>query len=205
MSLRFQMGVAICLAAGCSSRPGAIRPPNVDASSAASQAIELYDRDGDGILSKSEWSASSALSAVAPSYDKSGDGNLNVDEIRDGIGIWKQSGVGARMVPVSVRWNGRPLAGATVRLVPAPFLAGAVKPASGETGAGGAGQLSLTPDDMPENAPKVPLMQPGLYSVEITHPSTKLPPKYNTQTTLGIEITSGNPGPEGAIWSLTAN
>ena len=57
----------------------------------------------------------------------------------------------------------------------------------------------MAAEDRPRNAPNIPLMQPGLYHVEITHPSTKIPAKYNTQTTLGIEITSGNPGPEGAV------
>ena len=146
---------------------------------------------------KDEWSASPALVAVSASYDKNGDGTLSAEEIAAGLAAWQQSGVGARAVPFVVRWNGRPLAGATVRLVPAPFLDDAVKGASGETGPGGAGQLSMAAEDRPRNAPNIPLMQPGLYHVEITHPSIKIPAKYNTQTTLGIEITSGNPGPEG--------
>jgi hypothetical protein len=205
MSLRWQTTFALCLFAGCSGRPGAIRPPNVNASSAASQAIQLYDRNGDGQLSKDEWLASAAVASVAAAYDKNADGKLSAHEIHEGIDAWQQSGVGARSVPFVVRWNGRPLAGATVRLVPALFLGDVVKTASGKTGTSGAGQLSLAAEDMPKNAPNIPLMQPGLYTVEITHPSTKLPAKYNTQTTLGIEITSGNPGPEGAIWTLTTN
>ena len=31
-------------------------------------------------------------------------------------------------------------------------------------------------------------MQPGLYRVEITHPTVTLPAKYNTETTLGREV-----------------
>ena len=204
MNPRWQLIVALCLVAGCNQGPGTISPPDVDASSAAAGAVELYDKNADGQLSKDEWSASPALVAVAASYDKSGDGTLSDEEIIAGISAWEQSGVGARTVPFMVRWNGRPLPGATVRLAPAPFLDDAVKVASGETGPGGAGQLSLAAEDRPRNAPNIPLMQPGLYHVEITHPSTKIPAKYNTQTTLGIEITSGNPGPEGAVWSLTA-
>jgi hypothetical protein len=57
-------------------------------------------------------------------------------------------------------------------------------------------------EDMPPHAPKMPLVQPGLYRVEITHPTAKIPAKYNTQSSLGIEITSGNPGTEGAKWAL---
>jgi hypothetical protein len=61
----------------------------------------------------------------------------------------------------------------------------------------------MAAEDRPKNAPNMPLVQPGIYRVEITHPSVKIPAKYNTETTLGIEITSASPGPEGAIWSLT--
>jgi hypothetical protein len=195
--------VILFVLAGCNQGPGTISPPDVDAASAADNAVELYDKNADGQLSKTEWSASPALAAVAASYDKSGDRTLSADEISLGIAAWEQSGVGARTVPFVVRWNGRPLAGAIVRLVPAPFLEGAVKGAAGETGASGAGHLSVAPDDRPPNAPDIPLMQPGLYHVEITHPSTRLPAKFNSQTTLGIEITRANPGPEGALWSLS--
>ena len=204
MKLHSQLAGLVLLAAGCSGRPGAIRPPDVDADAAAAQAVELHDGNGDGQLSKEEWSASPALVAVAPSYDKDADGNLSADEIAAGFAGWKQSGVGARAVPFAVLWNGRPLSGATVRLNPAPFFDGALKGASGESGPGGAGQLNMAPEDRPHNAPDIPLMQPGLYHVEITHASIKIPEKYNSQTTLGIEISGSNPGPEGIRWSLSA-
>jgi hypothetical protein len=191
-------------AAGCSQGPGAIQPPKVNATAAAKAAIEQYDRDGDGKLAKDEWRASPALAAVASQYDQNGDGELTSEEIAAGIGIWQQTGIGARTVPFEVKMNGQPLAGATVRLEPAPFLGGAVKEASGETSAGGNGQFNMKPEDRPKNAPKMPLMQPGLYHVQITHPSIKIPPKYNTDTALGIEISSSNPGPEGVKWSLSS-
>jgi len=200
----WQIGVAVLLAAGCSGRPGAIRPPDVDAEDAAEQAVELYDKSGDGQLSKDEWSSSSALVAAAPSYDRDRDGTLSAEEIAQGIAAWAQSGVGARAVPFAIRWNGRPLAGATVRLVPAPFLNDVVKAASGQSSASGAGQLSVAAEDRPRNAPNIPLMQPGLYHVEITHPSIHIPEKYNSQTALGIEISGTNPGPEGITWSLSS-
>ena len=204
MNLHWKFGFLLLLLTGCSSRPGAIRPANVNAGAAANKAIELYDKNGDGQLAKEEWSSSPALSAVASTYDKNGDGILLKDEIAGGIDAWKQSGVGARVVPFTVQWNGRRLVGAKVLLVPAPFLDDVLKSATGDAGPGGAGQLDLAPEDRPPNSPDIPLMQPGLYHVEITHPSTKIPAKYNTATTLGIEITSGNPGPVGVVWALTS-
>jgi hypothetical protein len=188
---------------GCSNQPSAIRPPNVDANDAAQKVIAELDHDGDGKLSRSEWAKSPSIAATASAYDKNGDGFLELDELVSGIEVWKKTGVGARSVPFKVILNGSPLAGATVRLVPAPFLSDAVKPASGQTSASGGGQFAMAREDLPKNAPNMPLVQPGLYQVEITHPSVKIPAKYNTQTTLGIEITSGNPGPEGAVWSIS--
>jgi hypothetical protein len=204
MKLRWQIPMVLLVAAGCSGRPGAVRPADVNAASAARRAIELFDKNGDGQLAKDEWANSPALSAVAATYDKDRNHTLTADEISAGINEWKQAGVGARVVPFTVQWNGQRLSGAKVRLVPAPFLDDVLKPATGDAGPGGAGQLSLSAEDRPRNAPTIPLMQPGLYQVEITHPTTKIPAKYNSATTLGIEITSGNPGPDGAVWNLTS-
>jgi hypothetical protein len=203
MKTHFRIGIAILLsAAGCSQGPGSIQPPRVNAPAAAAAAIEQYDRNGDGKLSKDEWRVSPDLAAVAAEYDQNGDGELTSEEIANGIRAWQQTGIGARSVPFEVRWKGQPLAGATVRLEPASFLGGAVKGASGLTSVAGSGQFDMSAEDRPKNAPKMPLMQPGLYHVVVTHPSIKIPSKYNTETTLGIEITSANPGPVGVKWSL---
>ena len=46
----------LLLIAGCSGRPGAVSLPDVDPATAANAAIEELDRNGDGQLSKEEWS-----------------------------------------------------------------------------------------------------------------------------------------------------
>jgi hypothetical protein len=198
-----RVGAALLIISGCNSGPGAIRPPSVDPDDAATAAIEENDRNGDGMLSQDEWSASPVLAAVAEQYDTSSDRTLGAEEIAEGIRYWQEGPVGARAVPFKLTFNGRPLAGATVRLVPAKFLGEAVKAASGESGPTGSGKLRLPAEDLPKNAPNMALMQPGLYSIEITHPSVKIPAKYNSQTTLGIEISGSNPGPQGVTWSLS--
>jgi hypothetical protein len=199
----WQAGIVFILATGCSSRPGAIRPPGVDPEDAAAAAIEKYDRNRDDALSRDEWSQVPELAAVAAGYDSSGDSALSAEEIAEGIRIWQEGPVGARPVPFKITVNGRPLAGATVRLLPADFLGDAVKGASGESGPGGSGKLRLAAEDLPKNAPNMALVQPGLYRVEITHPTVKIAAKYNSQTTLGVEITGSNPGPLGIDWALS--
>jgi hypothetical protein len=198
----WRIGIASLVIAGCNSRPGAIRPPSVDPDDVASTAIEQFDANRDGALSEDEWKSSPALAAVLGQYDTSGDRILSTDEIAEGIRSWQSGPVGVRVVPFKISYNGRPLMGATVTLMPAEFLGDAVKPASGESGQLGAGKLSLATEDLPKNAPNMPLVQPGLYRVEITHPSLKIPEKYNSQTTLGIEISGNNPGPQGVTWDL---
>jgi hypothetical protein len=195
--------IALALLAGCNSGPAALHPPKINPSKAARSAIAEFDRDGDDKLSKEEWGASPELSAVATQYDKSGDGTLDADELEGGFTAWQENSPGPRQVPFSVSLDNQPLAGATVRLVPAAFFSAEIKPVSSETGPGGGGLLTLAPEDMPKGAPNIELMQPGLYRIEVTHPSRKIPAKYNTETTLGIEITSANPGPRGVHWSLT--
>jgi hypothetical protein len=174
----------------------------VNPATAAREAIIEYDRNGNGELSKDEWSTSPELAAVEKRYDANSDGVLEAGEIRAGVEEWRQNAVGPRQVPFTVSLNDLPLPGALVRLVPATFFGSHLKGASSETSPSGGGLLTMAPDDMPQGAPKLALVQPGLYRVEITHPSRKLPAKYNTETTLGIEITSSNPGPQGVHWSL---
>jgi hypothetical protein len=195
--------ILLVLVAGCSSRPSALHPPKISPSGASRAAISEFDRDGDGKLSKEEWGASPELTAVAKQYDTSSDGVLESDELQAGFTAWQENSAGPRQVPFTLLLDNQPLAGATVKLVPAAFFSDEIKPASSQTGPGGGGLLTLAPENMPKDAPKIELMQPGLYRIEITHPSRKIPAKYNTETTLGIEITSANPGPRGVHWSLS--
>ena len=195
--------MALLWAVGCNSRPGAIRPPSLDPADAAEAAIELYDASDDGMLSKEEWSLSPELTAVVERYDTNSDASLTDEEIAEGIRGWQEGPVGVRAVLFRVSFAGRPLSGATVKLVPASFLGDAIKPATGEANQAGAGKLGVAPEDLPRNAPKMKLAQPGLYHVEITHPKIKIPEKYNTKSTLGVEISGAYPGVEGIVWNLT--
>ncbi len=203
-SIRRRIAIALICIAGCSSHPGALRPPRVNPAKATQAAISEFDRNGDGELSKAEWSKSPELTVVAKRADANGDDKLTADEIRAAIEEWQQNAVGPRQVPFSVSLNDRPLSGATVRLVPAEFFGPELKPATSETGPGGGGFLTMAPEDMPPSAPKMALVEPGWYRVEVTHPTRKIPARYNTESTLGIEITSSNPGPQGVHWSLSS-
>ena len=58
------MGVWI-LASGCGGGPPALKPPDLNPSAAADAAMELYDKNGDGILDSEELEACPALAKAA--------------------------------------------------------------------------------------------------------------------------------------------
>jgi hypothetical protein len=77
-------------------------------------------------------------------------------------------------------------------------LQDSIPEASGVTDQSGLATISLKPTDLPEGAPtNLPLMRPGLYSVQVTHDSLAVPDQYNAKTNLGKEVsrhtTAGGP------------
>jgi hypothetical protein len=193
---------ALLLGVGCSGRPGRLAPPDIDSDDAADAAIEQLDANGDGQLDEGELAKSPALASAKSRYDADGSGALSAEEIAAGIRRWAEGKMGAVSVPFVVQWNGRPLDGVQVRLTPEPFLGDEAKGGVGEIERG-VGYLTWAPEDRPSGAPNVPLIPPGLYRVEITHPSIQIPAKYNSSTTLGIEIAKDTLTTGGITWALT--
>ena len=160
-----------------------------------------YDADGDGILSASEVDHAPGIEFAKDRIDGDQDGSVTAAELRDFIQQrWVDADAGIVRVAVEVYHRRRPLEGATVTLEPEPFLQDVLKGASGETDSEGYAPLALAPEDIPhENVRSgVP---PGLYLVRISkevNGKELLPAKYNTETTLGIEVASRaayGPGP----------
>jgi hypothetical protein len=73
--------------------------------------------------------------------------------------------------------------GAKVRVVPEPFLDGAIQPGEGVTNDRGVAKPVTV--DAPPGLPGIEL---GLYRVQITHDSQKIPDRYNSKTELGFEL-----------------
>jgi hypothetical protein len=174
---------------GCSRlSQSSVKPPSVNPNIAADKAIELCDQDGNGLLSASELAACPGLLAALANYDTSGDKQLSRDEIAARLTDMYSHGTGLTPSSCRVTLDGRPLRGAHVRLVPEPFLGGDVKSAEGDTDGSGTAPIGIADSDLPEKLRGAKLMQLGVYRVEITHPTTKIPAKFNTQTTLGYEL-----------------
>lgn len=193
---------AICGA--CSRTPTRIDPPDLNASEVAQQAMELYDRNADGQISAEEAQAAPSLHYALQQpglLDTSGDDQISRQEIAERVESWQQSRAGLAPVRCVVLLDGRPLAGATVTYDPAEFLPESVKPAFGETDEFGEARMSLRPDDLPgPNAPRG--VQLGWYRVrvsKIVNGEETIPPKYNSDTVLGQEVSFQDPGLQSKI------
>jgi hypothetical protein len=99
-------------------------------------------------------------------------------------------------VPVKVTLNGRPLVEATVTLEPEPFLGDEIKAATGLTNAFGTTSPSIPKEERPD--PTLPGgAHFGIYKVKISKivdGKETIPARYNTETTLGLEVSYDEPG-----------
>ena len=170
-----------------------VKPPSVNPGSAADKVIELCDKDANGLLSASELAASPGLLSAFAQYDTSGDKQLSKEEIVARLTEMYAVGTGLSAFNCRVTLDNRPLKGAHVRFVPESFLGEDVKLAEGDTEGGGSASIGIADEELPAQARGLKLMQTGIYRVEITHPKTNLPAKYNSQTTLGYEYHPTNP------------
>lgn len=180
--------VSMGLIAGCWSGPGAARPPKIDAEAAGRRAVEQLDSDGDGLLGPVELDGSPSLSQSVERYDRDGDGSVSSEEISQRIAEWQEDGTGIVLMNCTLVLEGRPLPGARVRLAPESFLGEAIRSAEGVTGSDGQARLKISDADLPSHLRGIPGIALGLYRVEVTHPTVQLPPEFNTNTTLGLEV-----------------
>jgi hypothetical protein len=164
------------------------KPPDVDPQAAAGYALQHYDANGDGALQTSELSRCPALAAAHATLDIDADGRISKSELTDNLVQMYGSQVNLTEMNCTVTLNGRPFAGATVRLRPIEMLGDALPPAQGVTDSQGSARPSIDDALLPEPFRERPLVYAGLYRVEITHPRMQLPSRYNTATELGCYV-----------------
>lgn len=189
------MVVLLSLMSGCSGGPKRVPMAKFAPDTIATRAVESLDKDGDAKLNRDELSGSPGLLASVSIFDSDGDGQISRAELADGLQQWRDEKTGLVSLHCEVTWKGRPLQGATVRMIPEPFFEGAIAPASGETDAAGQAQMSCDSEHLPEALKSLRAVQPGIYRVEVTHPQIDLPAKYNTNTQLGRSVSLRNAYP----------
>ena len=186
----FMWGGVCALLVGCSSGASRVYPVKIDPSSASSAAIELYDKDGDGLIAGNELNAVPGIKKYLDHYDRDGDGKVSRGEIAERLEDWASQKLALQGAMFVVLVDGRPLGEATVTLVPEGYLGPNVHPASGITTQNGFTSVSHEPEHLPKssNGRPIPGVTSGTFKIQITHPSRKIPARYNTATELGEEI-----------------
>jgi hypothetical protein len=138
------------------------------------------DKNGDSQLDQHELAAAPGLASGVRFIDKNIDSKLGRDELIERFARYRDSRIGLMPSELRITYNGRPLAGAEVQLVPEFFLEGVIEPATGTTRGDGTVRPSVP------NQP-TPLLRVGYYRVEVTSGERPLPGKFTSQT-LGVEI-----------------
>ena len=189
------VGLAIMIVlSGCDRKPERAEVPQLDPAAIAAGAMGAYDTNGDGSVAGEELEKAASITdhpdLPVKLIDKNGDGSISKEEIESRVQQWIDSKVGIMSFQCLVKMDGKPLEGATVKYVPEPFMGGAVEEATGVTDASGTVVLAVAQDKLPPHLKGISGVRSGFYKVEITHPSTTIPAKYNTETVLGHEIAS---------------
>jgi len=156
-------------------------------------ALELYDANGDGALDGDELRRCPGIRSMLSVYDQDSNGRVDRAEVAQRLGQLFKNRVGATQLRTRVTYHGRPLKDAAVLFEPEPYLGDEVQTARGKTNAHGSAQMGIGQEKLPKNLRHMMLVHYGTYKVRITHPTIKLPAKYNSDTTLGYETKMGDP------------
>jgi hypothetical protein len=181
----FILAVSLADNLGCTRQPcDANLYTRLNAKQAGLAAVAQLDANGDGKLDTNELDKCPGLKIAFSRLDAAGRGYVTAEDISQRISQWQASRVGRVAITCIVLRNGTPLEGACIRFVPEAFLGRDMSIATGDTNKGGVAVLS-TPSIGGLAAPGVP---PGFYRVEITKVGVDIPARYNTHTTLGVEV-----------------
>ena len=181
------------LIVGCTGGPERVKPPKIDPSAAAKQAMELYDLNHDGKLSLEELAKCPGVLVSIDRYDSNHDKAIDQEEFSTRLTNLLKNRTGATELACIVAYQGKPLAGANVLFEPESYLGSDIQSAEGVTTNAGIADVGMSPDKAPAALKAMKLIQYGTFKVRITHPTIKLPAKYNTETTLGYETIPGEP------------
>jgi hypothetical protein len=193
--------IALLFLAGCGKSEEAVPPVQIAPGAAGAAAVEQLDKDGDAKLSRDEIQQAPSIAASIKYIDANNDGQVVADEISARIEKWKETQIGLMSLNCQVQLDGKPLADAKVLLEPEQFLIDDLLHAEGRTNASGVAVLRMIDaDGKPHSSPG--MVRPGYYKVRITHDRHRLPARYNSATTLGVEVAPDRPASAIAAFSL---
>ena len=176
------LGALVINFGACFNKMPRLHPPRYNAAKVAKAAVEQYDSNTDGVIDAKELKNAPSIRFAADRIDGDGDGKITEGEFANFVQEkWLDSGAGGMRIKCAVTMDGVDLADAKVTFEPEEFLGGVVGAATGRTDMDG-----FTPISDPTIVQGG--VRPGLYLVRITIDDGKVPAKYNTETTLGVEV-----------------
>ena len=179
----------------CNFGTPAVYQPSIDASQAASLAMQQYDTNRDGNVAGAELHQAPGLKAALPRLDTNQDGGVNADEIADRVNKWKEMRTAVSLFAFTVTLDDRPIPDAKVVFEPEQFLGAEIKVAGCMTNDFGRCGATI-PDDERDDAEAPPGMHFGLYKVKISRMVSgkeTIPARYNEHTVLGQEVAADVP------------
>jgi hypothetical protein len=172
----------------------------VSPATAAADAIEQFDQNGDRSLTVDEVAASGAMSEAFNRFDSDGNEQLNQDEIQSGLQQIFGPSLAMTDVRCRVNLDRQPLADAKIRLVPEAFLGDSFPTAEGITDASGSASMVST---YPGTDKQIDAVASGLYRVEITSERVELPAEYSAESKLGCIISTMGRGGNAPVFELS--
>ena len=175
--------------ASCTFGPSRVSQPGINASRAGRLAIEMYDKNGDGLVSGDELEHAPTFKSALKRLDTNGDKAVSAEEVTARIQHWQKMRTGLMGFGFAVTLDGRPLEGATVTFEPESFLGNEIQRAVATTDMFGTGGPSI-PKELRPDPSTPPGIQFGLYRVKISkivNGKELIPRKYNEETILGQE------------------
>jgi hypothetical protein len=191
--------IVILIVTGC----GQSRPPRVIAPAIVTEAVTTAvftaaDADGNARLEGSELVTVPGIASATAALDTDGDKAVSRQELSQWLEEVRRSKVAITPFEARVRYRGRPLAGAAVKLVPESFMGAGMKVAEGTTDADGIAQVTIP-------ASQHSGVNCGMYRVEIVgngNDGRPLPERYNSASTLGAAVGGALPEQGTAVFDL---
>ena len=185
---RFTTWVVTLAAVGCGG-PIVLKQADFDPEAAGSKAIEIYDKNGDGAIAGEEIDQAPSIKDALARLDVSGDGQVSAEEITRLVESWKNDGSVITRLKCFIILDGEPVEGATITLEPEAFLGGVIATGTGLTDRLGRAAISIPPEKRQDAT--LTGVNVGMYLVRISKVEggqETIPARYNTQTTLGLEV-----------------
>lgn len=171
--------------AGCLGSPPAPPMPSYDPEGSAAKAFELYDANKDGKLNGKELEKSASLTFALDELDVNGDKAIDSAELTGRLQTYVDIGVARKLFTAQLVLDDAPLGEAEVKLIPEEFMLGAVTEGVGVSDPLGMVVVSAAGVDPPG-------IGVGFYRVQVSKKDAAgketVPAKFNTETTLGIEL-----------------